>query len=63
MQEVAAVFAEGDEVVAPALHPLGVVLHQVEAAGGVETEGAGHAQGFVDVSREVAEVEDGLTAG
>lgn len=63
MQEVATVFAEGDKVVAPALHALGVVFRQIQAAGGVETEGAGHAQGFVDVSREVAEVEDGLTAG
>lgn len=63
VQEVATVFAEGDKVVASALHALGVVFRQIQAAGGVETEGAGHAQGFVDVGREVAEVEDGLAAG
>lgn len=63
MKEVAAVFAEGDEVVAPALHALGVVFRQIQAAGGVEAEGASHAQGLVDVGREVAEVEDRLTAG
>lgn len=63
VKEVAAVFAEGDEVVAPALHALGVVFRQIQAADGVEAEGAGHAQGFVDVGREVAEVEDRLTAG
>lgn len=63
MQEVATVFAEGDEVVAPALHALGVVFRQIQAAGGVEAEGASHAQGLVDVGREVAEVEDRLTAG
>lgn len=63
VKEVAAVFAEGDEVVAPALHALGVVFRQIQAAGGVEAEGASHAQGLVDVGREVAEVEDRLTAG
>lgn len=63
VQEVAAVFAEGNQVLAFALHAFGVVFHEKQAAGGVEAKGAGHAQGFVDVGREVAEVEDGLPAG
>ena len=43
VQEVAAVFAEGDEVITFALHTLDVVFRQIQAAGGVEAEGAGYA--------------------
>ncbi len=63
VQVVAVVLAEGDEVVAFALHATGVVVDDVEGADGVEAEGAGGAQALLHVGVEVADEEDVLAAG
>ena len=63
VQEVSAVFPEGNDVVSFALHSFGIVLHEYQPSGGVEAERACHPQCFVDVGGEVADVEDGLPFG